>query len=668
MIRLICSVLMVSAWLAGSAAGQTVGDGINAARRGDFASAFRIYLKLAREGVAEAQFNAGLYYQRGRAVPRDYAKAAMWYRRAADQGNAAAMLNLGAMLATGRGVAQDLTRARGWFQKAADRGYVTAQYNLGIFYAKGRGTPVDLSKAFLWYVRAARMGHAKAQFQVAVMYALGRGVARDHGVAHAWFIRAAHQRNTAAMVSLGRIHLAGLGVSKDAFQAYKWFAIAERRGHPEAGRLRDRAGVRLTDSQADDAVAEARRWRPRSRTKILMLQRMLVELGHFSQPVDGIDSRLTRRALKAYQVDQGLTPDGLITTGLLRRLSAATSLFRSFDFASVADEVRIARFGPPPPSITQRADPRPPAGRRKPGPQIAKRPPGPGGGSGASGAPPGGGDRPQRLKPAQPPNLVLPEDPKKAGAPPRRVPNRFSSIRRRPGSAGRPPGAGSGRRPVEPGARPGRPRVGSTGTGFVVSDAGHILTNRHVVAKCQRVKIRWADGEIHDAKVLAKSRNADLALVKTSIKINAIAKFRSGTPLRQGEDVAVYGFPLSSLLSSSGNLTAGTIAALAGLRDDASAMQISAPVQPGNSGGPVLDGKGRIVGVVVSKLNAIKVSRVLKDIPQNINFAIKASVATNFLESRSVPYQIDTASGQDLSNADKAAHAKKFTIQIRCFR
>jgi S1-C subfamily serine protease len=96
---------------------------------------------------------------------------------------------------------------------------------------------------------------------------------------------------------------------------------------------------------------------------------------------------------------------------------------------------------------------------------------------------------------------------------------------------------------------------------------------------------------------------------------------------RLGEEIVVYGFPLAGLLASSGNVTTGNITALAGLGDDIRFLQISAPVQPGNSGGPVLDRNGNIVGIVVSKLDAIKTAIATQDIPQNVNFAIKLRVA-----------------------------------------
>ena len=94
---------------------------------------------------------------------------------------------------------------------------------------------------------------------------------------------------------------------------------------------------------------------------------------------------------------------------------------------------------------------------------------------------------------------------------------------------------------------------------------------------------------------------------------------------------------------------------------------MTAPVQPSNSGGPVLDLSGNVVGVVVAKLNAIRIARATGDIPQNVNFAISAGTTKAFLDAQVVPY--DTApSTATLSPADVAAKARKFTVLLECWK
>ena len=117
--------------------------------------------------------------------------------------------------------------------------------------------------------------------------------------------------------------------------------------------------------------------------------------------------------------------------------------------------------------------------------------------------------------------------------------------------------------------------------------------------------------------------------------------FREGLPVRAGDAIVALGYPLSGLLATEANLSVGNVSALAGVADDTRYLQISAPVQPGNSGGPVLDASGHLVGIVTAKLNALRVARFTGDIPENVNFALKAEVARAFLDSKGIKYQME---------------------------
>jgi hypothetical protein len=132
--------------------------------------------------------------------------------------------------------------------------------------------------------------------------------------------------------------------------------------------------------------------------------------------------------------------------------------------------------------------------------------------------------------------------------------------------------------------------------------------------------------------------------------------------------VYVFGFPLSGLLSSSGNFTSGSISAVAGLGDDSRMFQMTAPVQPGNSGGPLLDGHGNVVGVVVSKLNALAVTRATSDVPQNVNFAIKAAVVDAFLSAHIRSPSPRMAEIQPMRPEKIAEFAQEISLSIQCLR
>lgn len=217
--------------------------------------------------------------------------------------------------------------------------------------------------------------------------------------------------------------------------------------------------------------------------------------------------------------------------------------------------------------------------------------------------------------------------------------------------------------PTAPKPKP-EPR-NSSGTGFAVTRNGHILTNFHVVKGCTSIRVGYSGGVLEKADVLATDSRNDLAVLRTSLKIDVVPTLKSR--VRVGDDVYVYGFPLSGLLSKTGNFTVGYITSAAGLGDDTSQVQISAPVQPGNSGGPLVDAYGNVVGVIVSKLNVLRVAQAIKDVPQNVNFAIKSSIAATFLDSNGIEVPSET-SAEKLSPADIAARSTKYTVRVLCKR
>ncbi|MBT7486234.1 MAG: trypsin-like peptidase domain-containing protein, partial [Rhodospirillales bacterium] len=205
----------------------------------------------------------------------------------------------------------------------------------------------------------------------------------------------------------------------------------------------------------------------------------------------------------------------------------------------------------------------------------------------------------------------------------------------------------------------------STGSGIVVGASGEILTNNHVIKKCGLIKVKGSTAG--EAIRLASDQRNDLAVIRVNSKPSGVAKFRVGTRLRQGDEIFVYGHPLRSILGVEPIITKGIVNSLSGIRGDVRHYQISAPVQPGNSGGPLLDSMGNIVGVVVAKLNAMRVAEKTGDIPQNINFAIKGTIALEFLEAHNIKYQ-KSASSRTIGAADLAVEAKKFTVLVECWR
>lgn len=221
--------------------------------------------------------------------------------------------------------------------------------------------------------------------------------------------------------------------------------------------------------------------------------------------------------------------------------------------------------------------------------------------------------------------------------------------------------------PTDLGAAPAQPAAprprSTTGSGFFVSRAGHLITNEHVVRECR--DIRLGDGQI--VELIAVDRRADLALLKAG-PVEHVAVLRAEARPRQGEEVLIYGFPLRGVLSSSGQLGAGMVTALSGLRDNPLQLQIDVPVQSGNSGGPLIDAHGEVIGVVVSKLNALRVAQVTGDIPQNVNFAVAAAPLKALMGAHAVPVAAAPRPNAPLAREVIAEAARRYTTAVLCAR
>ena len=194
------------------------------------------------------------------------------------------------------------------------------------------------------------------------------------------------------------------------------------------------------------------------------------------------------------------------------------------------------------------------------------------------------------------------------------------------------------------------------GTGFFVGADGFVVTNAHVVEGCEDPKVISGLAEPTVARVLARDAQNDLALLKVDFAPDHVAALRAG--VRVGEEIAAFGYPLQGRLTTGGNFTVGNVSALAGLRNDSRHVQITAPIQPGNSGGPVVDREGNVIGVVVGFYGMHD-----KGAAQNVNFAINIDVLTAFLNAHGVPY-VTEASDRPLRNVELAEKVRSISALI----
>lgn len=219
------------------------------------------------------------------------------------------------------------------------------------------------------------------------------------------------------------------------------------------------------------------------------------------------------------------------------------------------------------------------------------------------------------------------------------------------------------------GASADEPKVGpadqqqgaSTGTGWIVA-RGFVVTNHHVIAGRSKLKLIFTDGTTANAEVSGVDPVNDLALLR------AVRTAPWPPPLHlasadasPGTRVFAVGYPHPDIMGVEPKLTDGIVSAVTGLRDDVRLLQITVPVQAGNSGGPLMNMRGEVVGIVVAKLNAAAVFKWTGDLPENVNYAIKTAYLRALLGVRGVK----TGSATEVtSNPELSQLAKKATASV----
>jgi S1-C subfamily serine protease len=211
--------------------------------------------------------------------------------------------------------------------------------------------------------------------------------------------------------------------------------------------------------------------------------------------------------------------------------------------------------------------------------------------------------------------------------------------------------------PERAAVKPAAPTL-TMGSAFAITPR-RLVTSHHVVDDCSNIRV----GGKYRGTVAHRDKRNDLALVEVDQVLPDVATVRTSRP-RLGETVTAVGFPLQGVLAGI-SATTGNISSLAGLGGDSRFLAFTAPIQQGNSGGPLLDSSGRIAGVVVSKLNAVRMAAATGDVPQNVNFAIAANVLAAFLDSASIDYAASPASAPSDPEAIVSA-AQTFTFLVEC--
>ena len=494
------------------------------------------------------------------------------------------------------------------YRKAADQGDARAQYILGLCYFHGEGVAKDAVEGLKWWRKAADQGDAEAQYQVGLLYRDGDVVAKDATEAMKWLRKAANQGDAKAQYEIALYYRYGKGVAKDAAEAVKWLQRAADQG--------DALGqYALGDSYFEgDGVpqnyAEALKWfRKAAGQGNIGGQTKLGWMYYNGQGMsrDAVESvKWYRKAAEqgdaisqnnlgfSYAEGEGVAKDPIEAVRWYRKAAeqgfagAQSALGSCYGNGTGVRKDYLEAYKWLNLASAQ-------------GIEVAK----------------------QNLSIIE--ILMTPEQiaegqqlAREFKAPNKSAPKNFSS----------------------------RNNPKASGTGFFISDDGYLISNHHVVEGANQVRLVTSAGLI-SAKVVKVDAANDLALLKAEGKFSALPVAAS-RGVKMGGTVVTVGFPNIGLQGFAPKLAKGEIASLSGAGDDARYFQISVPVQPGNSGGALVDERGNVVGVVSAKLNASAALRSSGALPENVNYAVKSSYLLSFLES--VP---------DVANTLKEASTKE---------
>lgn len=205
----------------------------------------------------------------------------------------------------------------------------------------------------------------------------------------------------------------------------------------------------------------------------------------------------------------------------------------------------------------------------------------------------------------------------------------------------------------------------SSGSGFFVNKNGYLVSNYHVVEMCQYI-LAVMDGDLLNVKVVASDITNDLIVGKVEELSNNNFLALSSDGAFLGDNVIVAGFPLAGTLSDNLKVTRGIVSSMSGLNNNYSEYQIDAAVQSGNSGGPLIDASGNVVGVVVAQLNKYKLLQEREIIPENVNFAVKSQNVGVFLSANNIDF-ISKDSKKVIQNRVVAESAEDSTVMLLCY-
>ncbi len=486
--------------------------------------------------------------------------------------------------------------------RQADSGDVNSQFILAKKYYIGQGVVQDYDEAAKWYAKAADQNYAKAQYELGTMYDNGQGVSQNYNEAIKWYAKAAEQGNAKAMHSLGLMYNKGHGVGQDYEETIKWFTKAAEQGNTDAqfdlGLMYNKGQEVRQDSK------EAIKWFTKAATlgnakAQYLLGTMYCKnkdeevLQDYKEAAKWFTKAAAQGEAKAQYVlgmmycrGDGVEQDYKTAARWLTK-AASQGL-------AEAQLVLAACYwngkGVPEDYVESYKWMLLAAMNGDKNAQLLKK------------------DLHERMTPQQ-----IEEAQQRL--------NRVIKIK---GFLAETNGSKNNEQPAE--------NIESTSTGFLITPDGFILTACHSVGKTENVEVTYNQKQ-YTAKVILKDESIDAAVIKIDGNDLPYLPITSSADARTGDTVFTMGYPQVSLQGTEPKFTEGSISSLSGIADNPHYFQISVPVQPGNSGGPLVNKKGEVIGLIVAKLNDVTSLLTSGSVPQNVNYALKSSFVLSFIDS-----------------------------------
>jgi len=520
-------------------------------------------------------------------------------RARAQRGDAQSQFEMGAAFHFGNlGVAKDDVEASKWYRKAAEQNNAPAQCNLGACYHDGQGVATDDVEAAKWYRKAAEQNCAQAQFNLGVCYENGQGVAKDDVEAAKWYRKAAEQSDAPAQNNLGVCYENGRGVVKDDVEAVKWYRKAADQNRASA---QNNLSVCYFHGQgvAKDE-GEALKWCRKAAEQ------------NYAEAQNNLGV--------CYESGEGVAKDDVEAAKWYRKAAEQNCVQAQFTLGGcyengqgvAKDDVEAAKWYR---KAAEQNDARAQNNLGvcyKNGQGVAKDYV-----EAYKWLLLGAGQGEEHAKKSM--TILENKMSREQIAEGQKLARNFKP-REVPAAGGDSSSTGIA-----------QTRPESSGTGFFITDDGYLITNEHVAGNGAQVRLVTVAGLI-SAKVVKVDAANDLALLKAEGKFAALPVVAS-RGVKLGRTVTTVGFPNIGLQGFAPKFARGEIAALSGVQDDPRYFQISVPVQPGNSGGALVDERGNVVGVVSAKLSASAALSTSGSLPENVNYAVKSSFLLGFLES-----------------------------------